>query len=174
MDVYLTKNSHTNFAACACLSSAAAPARRLRACTVWCSPTPAVGRRPTRADYGAPSASTPAPAVNGGTAHGICWYDWVCVTAAAAAVVTGADRNIILATTTAAKRPTKPTGTPLRAAGAKRVAQGSTAGAAKFSAPATGLFAGREHVFGALSFTPVKGAAAKKLVQARILADHNT
>lgn len=37
-----------------------------------------------------------------------------------------------------------------------------------------GLFAGREFVFGGLSFTPVKGAAAKRLVDARILADHPT
>lgn len=76
---------------------------------------------------------------------------------------------------TVAKKPaTKSTRAPRSAASGKRVVQGSMAGTAKFSAPATGLFAGREHVFGALSFKPVKGAAAKKLVHARILADHNT
>ena len=40
--------------------------------------------------------------------------------------------------------------------------------------PVGGLFAGREHVFGALSFKPVKGAAAKRLVHARIVADNHT
>jgi|GEM_PF-5292973 hypothetical protein len=40
--------------------------------------------------------------------------------------------------------------------------------------PKGGLFEGREHVFGALSFKPVKGAAAKRRIRERILADHNT
>lgn len=42
------------------------------------------------------------------------------------------------------------------------------------TAPEGGLFEGREHVFGALSFKPVKAAAAKRLIRERILADNHT
>lgn len=35
-------------------------------------------------------------------------------------------------------------------------------------------FAGVEHVFGSISFRPLKGEALKKHIRARILADHNT
>ncbi|AHF94371.1 hypothetical protein OPIT5_13450 [Opitutaceae bacterium TAV5] len=34
-------------------------------------------------------------------------------------------------------------------------------------------FAGVEHVFGSLSFPPLKGKALKQHIRARILADHN-
>jgi hypothetical protein len=40
--------------------------------------------------------------------------------------------------------------------------------------PLGGVFSGREHLFGSLSFAPVKGSAAKRLIHARIAADHNT
>lgn len=43
-----------------------------------------------------------------------------------------------------------------------------------FKAPAGGLFVGREHLFGSLSFAPLKGEAAKRVVRARVVADHNT
>ena len=35
-------------------------------------------------------------------------------------------------------------------------------------------FAGLEHVFGSMSFPPLKGKALKQHIRARILADHNT
>ncbi|MCX6937556.1 MAG: hypothetical protein NTU80_06605 [Verrucomicrobia bacterium] len=40
--------------------------------------------------------------------------------------------------------------------------------------PLGGVFSGREHLFGSLSFAPVKGSSAKRLIHARIAADHNT
>jgi hypothetical protein len=53
----------------------------------------------------------------------------------------------------------------------KRVVSKATAG---FKAPVGGLFAGREHLFGSLSFTPLKGEASKRVIRERIAADHNT
>ncbi|MBC8009842.1 MAG: hypothetical protein H7067_07075 [Burkholderiales bacterium] len=35
-------------------------------------------------------------------------------------------------------------------------------------------FAGVEHIFGSMSFPPLKGKALKQHIRARILADHNT
>ena len=57
----------------------------------------------------------------------------------------------------------------------RSIAEGAKSKAvAGFKAPVGGLFTGREHLFGSLSFAPLKGEVAKKAIRVRVAADNNT